>query len=179
MLSIKYEALIVIDIQGNLAHAMHEKLILFENVQKIIKGFHIFEIPIIMTEQSPAKLGPTMPEISGLLSHGEVIGKDSFSCCGSELFMNRLNSLHRFQTLLAGIETHVCVYQTAIDLIKLGYEVHVIVDAVSSRTSGNRKIGIEKMHDAGAIMTSTETALFEMLQTAADSRFREISRLVK
>ena len=110
----------VIDVQGRLAHAMYNKETLFENLQKLIKGVKIFGIPILWTEQNPEGLGPTIPEVANLLSDISPISKLSFSCCGNECFMEALRGLNRNQVLLAGIEAHVCVYQTAVDLVNLG-----------------------------------------------------------
>lgn len=170
---------VIIDIQGNLAHAMVNKNILFENVQKLIAGMKVFGVPIVVTEQIPEKLGPTIPDIADYLSHVEKISKASFSCCKNHIFVNKLSGLKRRQLLLTGIETHICVYQTALDLIQAGYDVHCVVDAVSSRTALNRKIGIQRIHEVGAVLTSTETLLFELLQTAEDARFKEIFKIVK
>jgi len=179
MLTIENSILVVIDIQNSLARVMHEKNALFENLQKIIKGATIMGIPVIVTEQAPEKLGATIPEISSLLNTIRPIPKSSFSCCKEALFMKELEDMKRTQILVAGIESHVCVYQTTVDLIHAGYEVHIVTDCTSSRTEENRVLGIERMINEGAKPTSTEMALFELLKIAEDERFREISRLVK
>ncbi|MBW2560971.1 MAG: hydrolase [Deltaproteobacteria bacterium] len=179
MLTIENSLLIVIDIQESLARVMHGKNALFENLQKIIKGSEILNIPLIVTEQVPEKLGATVPEISPLLVAVSPISKSSFSCCGEDRFMRELDGMKRGQILVAGIESHVCVYQTTVDLIRMGYEVHIVTDCISSRTAGNRALGIERMKDEGAQPTSTEMALFELLKIAGGDRLRKISRLVK
>ena len=179
MLTIENTVLVVIDIQESLARVMHEKDTLLENLQKTIKGAGILDIPMIVTEQVPEKLGATIPEISPLLDTVSPISKSSFSCCGEDRFMRELNGMKREQILIAGIESHVCVYQTTVDLIRMGYEVHIVTDCISSRTPGNRALGIERMKDEGARPTSTEMALFELLKVAGGDRFRKISRLVK
>jgi len=179
MLTIENTVLVVIDIQESLARVMHEKDTLLENLQKTIKGAGILDIPMIVTEQVPEKLGATIPEISPLLDTVSPISKSSFSCCGEDRFMRELNGMKREQILVAGIESHVCVYQTTVDLIRMGYEVHIVTDCISSRTPGNRALGIERMKDEGARPTSTEMALFELLKVAGGDRFRKISRLVK
>jgi nicotinamidase-related amidase len=178
-LSADNSVLVIIDIQGNLAQAMFDKGLLFENVQKLIKGMNVFNIPIVVTEQIPEKLGPTIQEIASLLGGVDKISKASFSCCKNKQFMNTLNSLKRRQILLTGIETHICVYQTAVDLLRLGYGVHLVADAVSSRTALNREVGIGKICENGASLTSTETVLFELLKTAENARFKEIFKIVK
>jgi nicotinamidase-related amidase len=107
------------------------------------------------------------------------IPKADFSCCGDEKIMKALKAADRRQVLLCGIEAHVCVYQTSIDLLGFGYEVHIVADAVSSRTVTNREIGIEKMRDEGSHLASTEMVLFELVRTAEDPKFREIFKIVK
>lgn len=179
MLTLQNTLLIVVDVQGKLAHLMHRKEMLFENLRKIIKGMQVLAIPILWTEQNPEKLGPTIPEIANLLSDIHPISKLSFSCCRSDRFMQALTRLKLKQVLIAGIETHICVYQTAVDLENLGYEVQVVTDAVSSKTAENKQIGLEKMKDAGATLTSTETALFELLKGADAAKFKEILKIVK
>jgi nicotinamidase-related amidase len=179
MLTRNNTALIVIDVQGKLARLMHEKEALFQNLQRLIKGAQALHIPILWTEQNPEGLGPTIPEIAGLLSEATPSPKISFSCCGDDSFTQKLKATGRKQFLIAGIETHICVYQTARDLLNDSYGVEVVVDAVSSRTQANKEIGLEKMRDAGARMTSTETALYELLQVAKGDQFKEILKIVK
>ena len=179
MLKLDNIVLVIIDVQGKLSQLMYDKEILFDNLVKIIKGAHVLEIPIIWNEQNPQKLGPTISEIKNLLVNLQPIPKISFSCCGNENFMNKLKTENRKQVLIVGIETHVCVYQTTMDLLNLGYEVHVVVDAVSSRTKGDKQIGLEKMKTLGANLTSVETALFELLRVAEGDKFKMISKIVK
>jgi nicotinamidase-related amidase len=179
MLVLDDTLLLVIDVQGNLAQAMHGKDVLFKNLGKIIGGFQILGLPVIVTEQIPQKLGPTIPEIAALFDPFEPIPKASFSCCGEDRFMKELKATDRSQVLLAGIEAHVCVYQTAVDLLKLGYEVQVVADCVSSRTGENRSIGVERMQHEGAKLTSAEMALFELLKVAEGEKFRKIIKVVK
>lgn len=171
--------LLVIDIQGNLARGMYERDALYENLQKIIRGIQTLEIPIIVTEQIPEKLGPTIPEIASLFEEFNPIPKSSFSCCGDETILAAISQTDRRQVLIAGIESHVCLYQTTIDLIEMGYEAHIVADCISSRTAENRAIGIERMKEAGAKLTSTEMALFELLKVAEGDQFRKIVKIVK
>jgi len=179
MLNIDKTALVIIDVQEKLSRVMHEKEKLFENLQKLVKGAQILGIPILVTEQNPNGLGPTVPEIASLLTDSKPVTKFSFSCCGEEPFLREIEKLNRKQILLAGIETHVCVYQTAIDLIEAGYEVHTVVDCVSSRTPENKNLALDKMKSEGARLTSVEIALFELLRTAANPKFKELSKIVK
>jgi len=179
MLKIENTTLLIVDIQGNLAHSMHGKELLFKNVQKLIKGIQILGIPILWVEQNPRGLGPTIPEIADLLSNIQPISKMSFSSCRNDRFVQALNALNRKQVLIAGIETHVCVYQTAAELVDIGYDVQVVTDAVSSRNIKNKEIGLQRMRDSGVSLTSVETALFELLKVAEGEQFREILKIVK
>ncbi len=179
MLTTDKAILVVIDMQGKLAQSMYGKEQLFENVQKIIKGAQVLGLPLLLTEQNPKGLGPTIPEIADLVPGVRRIPKLSFSCCGDESFSKELSGLQRRQVLLSGIEAHVCLYQTTVDLVGSGYEVHVLADAVSSRTADNKAIGLQKMRDAGASITSVETALFELLRAAEGPAFKQIISIVK
>ncbi|MGD9278076.1 MAG: hydrolase [Desulfobacterales bacterium] len=179
MLKIENTTLLIVDIQGNLAHSMHGKELLFKNVQKLIKGIQILGIPILWVEQNPRGLGLTIPEIADLLSDIQPISKMSFSSCRNDCFVQALNALNRKQVLIAGIETHVCVYQTAAELVDIGYDVQVVTDAVSSRNMENKEIGLQRMRDSGVSLTSVETALFELLKVAEGEQFREILKIVK
>jgi nicotinamidase-related amidase len=179
MLEIENCCLVVIDVQGKLAQLMHDKESLFKNIQILIHAAKILNIPIIWCQQCPDALGPTIPQIAELLSGIEPINKASFSCCGCDQFNTKLKELTRKQILLCGIETHVCVYQTAIDLLRKGYEVEVISDAVSSRSLHNKEVAINTMSAAGVNVTTTEMALFELLKTADNPQFKQIAKLIK
>ncbi len=179
MLEPEEVVLAIVDIQGKLAHSMHEKESLFENVQKLIKGIQVLGVPILWVEQLPEKLGHTVDEIADTLSGIQPITKNSFSCCRNDRFMQALKALNRNQVLIAGIEAHVCVYQTAVDLVNAGFEVQVVTDAVSSRNVWNKEIGLQKMRDHGVRWTSVETALFELLKVAEGEQFRKIIKIVK
>ncbi|MCK9273484.1 MAG: hydrolase [Syntrophales bacterium] len=169
--------LVIIDVQEKLALAMHDAASMIQNLQKIIKGAHILGVPIIATQQ--INLGPTLPEIKDLIPEAPIIEKRSFSCCGEEGFIDILTQINRNQILVAGIECHICVYQTALDLVRLGYEVQAVADCISSRALANRNTGIERMQREGVDVTSVEMALFELLKVAEGENIRQISRLVK
>jgi nicotinamidase-related amidase len=179
MITTEDTALILVDVQGNLAQSMHNKEGLSENLKRMVKGAQLLGLPILWTEQNPDGLGPTMPEIVELLPNQNPVSKFSFSCCGSEQFMKELKALNRQNILIVGIEAHVCVYQTAADLVNLNYDVQVVADAVASRTLENKQIGLEKSKEAGAGITSTEIALFELLKIAKGDKFKEIIKIVK
>jgi hypothetical protein len=178
MLDANRAALAVIDIQGKLSELMHDKDVIYDNVSRLIRGATVLGLPILWTEQYPEGLGPTRPELTGLLP-GEPITKTSFDCCGEPAFRAALDATGRRQVLLCGIEAHICVYQTAAGLARLGFEPFVVMDAVSSRTARNRRLGIGCAKDAGAAVTGVEMALFEMLGAAGTDAFREMVRIVK
>lgn len=179
MLKIDNTFLLLIDMQDRLYRAMHGKEELLENVRRLIMGIRVLGIPIVMSEQYPEGIGRTIPEVAQLLPDVPGIRKLSFSCCANSECGAAIAAAGRRQVLIAGIEAHVCVYQTAMDLREGGYEVQVAADAVSSRSPRNRDIGIEKMRDAGIAVTSVEIALFELLKTAEAEKFREISKILK
>ncbi|MCX5900531.1 MAG: hydrolase [Proteobacteria bacterium] len=180
MLHIENTILVCIDIQESLAKAMFDRERLVANTRKLIAGFNAFTLPILWTEQNPERLGPTLPEIAEVMPAGaRPVSKMSFSCCGSEEFVAALKAHRRPDVLLAGIETHICVLQTAMELAGLGFRVQVAADCVCSRTPQNNAIGIERMRSMGVQITSVETALFELLGSAAAPAFKEIAKLVK
>lgn len=179
MITIESTALVLVDVQGRLATIMHEKDSLFRGLRQLIRGCRLLEVPILWNEQLPDKLGETAPEIREELKGLKPMPKSTFSCCGNPVFVEALRALGRKRVLLAGIEAHICVYQTGADLLRDGFEVYPVVDAVSSRTAENRELGLERMREAGARFTSVEMALFEMLRTADDPRFRDLIRIIK
>ena len=178
MLSRDHTALVLIDIQGKLASLMHEREALYRQLQILVKGAQILRLPILWLEQYPKGLGPTIPEVADLLSDQEPLAKTCFSACGLSAFQTQLRQSGR-QILLAGIESHICVYQTARDLLASGYQVEVVADAVSSRTAENKALGLQKMASAGAQITAVEMCLFELLQEAGTAEFKQIAALIK
>ena len=179
MITQENTTLVLIDVQGNLAEAMYGKEALFDNLERLIKGVQVLNLPIILTEQVPEKLGRTVPRLAELLNDIVPIEKNTFSCCGDESFISEIKKNGRGQLLIAGIEAHVCVYQTVRDLLNLGYEVHVVVDAISSRRLENKELATGKMMKRGAEITSVEMALFELLEKAEGEEFRQIIKIVK
>ncbi|MFO7752297.1 MAG: isochorismatase family protein [Desulfobacteraceae bacterium] len=172
-------ALVLIDIQGRLATLMHEQQRLYNSLEILVKGMNILKIPMIWMEQVPSSLGPTVKEVSDLMGHSTPIAKNTFSCCDSEEFMNEFNRLGRSGILLAGIETHICVYQTAADLVEKGCRVKVVEECVSSRTLNNKQIGLEAIKGIGGTVTSCEMILFELMKSTEAEGFKEIVRLIK
>ncbi|MBN1362246.1 MAG: hydrolase [Sedimentisphaerales bacterium] len=179
MLRIDDCCLVVVDVQGKLAQLMVDKTTLFENIRILIQAAKILDIPILWCQQVPNALGPTALEIAELLADAEPIDKACFSCWGAEPFRERLQATGRKQVLLCGIETHVCIYQTALDLLTQDYRPTVVADAVSSRSLENRQIALMRLTAEGIDIASTEMVLFELLQSAEHPQFKAIARLVK
>ncbi len=179
MFSQKNTAVVLIDVQVKLMRAIYGQEQLRQHLQQLIKGAQVFHLPILWAEQHPQGLGPTIPELAELLTDVQPITKRCFSCCGQHQFLQHLKDLRRKQLLVAGIETHVCVYQTSMDLYNLGYEVQIVADAVSSRTLENKQLGLERLKEAGMVVTSTEMALFELLRVAEGPQFKAILDIVK
>ena len=178
MLTTDDATLVVVDLQVKLLPVMQDEYALMDNADRLIRGALALGLPIVWTEQNPDGLGPTAPQLADLLP-GEPITKLSFSCCGEPAFSRALASAGRKQILLAGIETHVCVYQTCLDLLAVGYKVEVVSDAVSSRAAANKSVALARMSAAGAGVTSVEIALFELLKVAQGPAFKQVLKIVK
>jgi nicotinamidase-related amidase len=172
-------ALIIIDIQEKLAAVMKYKEQVVNNVLHLVELAKILQIPLLLTEQYPKGLGTTIPEIQEVLLEYAPFEKTAFDCCREEGFLEKVASLGRKKLFLTGMETHVCVLQTTLGLMKAGYIVQVVQDAVCSRFKKNFKVGIEFMRDAGAVITGTETILFQLLEKAGTEPFKIISRRIK
>lgn len=172
-------AIVLIDVQGKLAEIMQNSEELFKNIKILIRGAQLLDIPIVWTEQLPEKLGVTSERISELLPNQKPIIKSEFSCVKNAEFSTLITKGKYNHFLLCGIETHVCVYQTAKDLLNLEYDVEIIADAVSSRTELNRNIGIERITSLGGKITSVEMLLFEKQEIAVGERFRGLIKIVK
>lgn len=172
-------AIVLIDVQGKLAEIMYKSEELLKNLEILIKGAQLLKIPIIWTEQLPNKLGVTNERIIYLLKNQNPIIKNEFSCVKNAEFSKFIKDQNYNHFLLCGIETHVCVYQTAQDLLNIGNDVEIIADAVSSRTELNRNIGIEKVTSLGGKITSVEMLLFEKQEIAVGEKFRKLIEIVK
>lgn len=179
MLKKEETVLVLVDIQGKLAQIVDESEFVISNIAKVVQGANVLQLPILWLEQYPKGLGHTVEEIAQHLTEQTPIEKVTFSAYQTEEFVQALEQTGRKKVLLAGIETHICVYQTAMDLLQYGYEVEVLADCVSSRTAGNREVGIQKMLQLGAGITSVEMCLFEMQQIAKGDSFKAISGIVK
>ncbi|HXX53735.1 MAG TPA: hydrolase [Thermodesulfovibrionales bacterium] len=171
--------LVVVDIQVRLAAVMSERQKVIGNSLHLIEAARILRLPVLLTEQYPKGLGPTVPEIKEALPSYEPIEKLVFGCCGERAFMEALYSIGKRKVILCGMETHVCVLQTCLGLIREGYTVHVVQDAICSRTKENHGIGTEFMRDAGGVLTGTETVLFQLLERAGTEEFKLLSKRIR
>jgi nicotinamidase-related amidase len=169
-------ALIVVDIQEKLLPPIFQKEELVRNSQLLIRAAGVLKIPSLVSTQYSKGLGPTVPEVASLLPETEAIDKDRFSCFGSDAFCTQLKRLpgNRNTLLLCGMESHICVAQTALAALREGYLVHVASDAVSSRTEWNWKIGLERMRAAGAVISSTEMMIYELMRSSSSPAFKEM-----
>jgi len=169
-------ALVVIDIQEKLLPPIFQKEQLVRNAQLLIRAAGILKIPVLISTQYAKGLGGTVSEIAALLSEVEVIDKTPFSCFGSDAFCASLKRLpgNRNTLLLCGMESHICVTQTALAALREGYLVHVASDAVSSRAEWNWKIGLERMRAAGAVISSTEMMIYELMRSSSSAAFKEL-----
>jgi nicotinamidase-related amidase len=175
----KQAGLVVIDIQERLLPAIFERERVVQNSVRLIKGAGILGVPVFVTEQYRKGLGATVPEIPAAMSGFAPMEKLAFSACGDPCFVPALKTRNVSEVILCGIETHVCVCQTCLDLLDEGRRVLVVADAVSSRTPENHRFGLDRMRDAGAELVSTEMVLFELLEKAGTDEFKEILKLVK
>jgi len=171
--------LIIVDIQERLAVAMSEKERVITNTLHLIEAAKLLGMPLLITEQYSKGLGPTVPEIRNAVQTYAPIEKITFSCCGEQFFMEAVQETGKKQIILIGMETHVCVLQTCIDLLRAEYDVHVVADAVCSRTDANYRTALELMRDAGAVITCTETVLFQLLVKAGTEEFKALSKRIK
>jgi nicotinamidase-related amidase len=178
LLKRKKTALLVIDLQEKLMPVIHQSEQVFANVNRLVRGAEILKLPIVVTEQYPKGLGNTCKEVY-LPEKQDVIEKMSFSCLLSAQVNERLQYLNTRSLILCGVEAHICVLKTALDAIKEGYEVHVVADAVSSRTDENRRWALERLRQSGAFIASTEMILFQLLDEAGTDEFKAISKLIK
>ncbi len=171
--------LVVVDIQTKLLPAMGKKERVAGNAVKLVHLARLFDMPVVLTEQNPARIGPTIPEIKDILPSYAPIEKLDFDCCSLDPFMEQLKSNDIINIILTGIESHICVFQTCVSLIEKGYIVHVPRDAVDSRTEENWLTALNLMEKAGAVITSTETIIFQILKRAGTNEFKEMLKLIK
>jgi len=172
--------LVVVDVQEKLCRAMDPQVLekLTNNIAILMDSATELGVPTVATEQYVRGLGETLPALKEKLTT-KALEKMTFSCCGGEGFLETLEKSGRRKVILTGMETHVCVLQTALDLLSHGYTVHLVVDAVMSRKKGNWSTALAAMAAAGAVLTSTETVVFQLLKVAGTEEFKKLSKLVR
>ncbi|MEZ5070430.1 MAG: hydrolase [Bacteroidales bacterium] len=170
---------LVIDMQERLFPHMAESDRLLERTRLLLMGLRLLEVPVMLTEQYPKGLGPTLEQVMEMQGVTRVSEKLTFSCCGEPGFVKALENSARSQVLICGIETHVCILQTTLDLMERGFQAVVIADCVSSRSLADKDIALARMRSEGAVITTAESLLFELTERAGTEQFKAISRLVK
>jgi nicotinamidase-related amidase len=171
--------LVIIDVQEKLFPHMAERERIAENIAKLIRFAEIIKVPIVLTEQYPKGLGHTVSEVKELIPYFQPIEKVEFSCLESGKFKDSLVKLEARTLIITGIETHICVTQTAIEGLNDGYAVFVVSDAVSSRSLDDKAIGLERMRQSGVTIVSTEMLIYELLKKAGTPEFKEALKLIK
>lgn len=174
-------ALVVVDVQEKLLPPIFNKEALVRNSRLIVHAAKILHIPVLVTTQYAKGLGGTVPEISELVPDVQPIDKTEFSCFGKDEFCSAVKSLpgHRTTMLLCGMEAHICVMQTALAALDQGYVVHVASDAIGSRHEWNWQVGLERMQNAGAIISSTEMMIYELMRKSGTPQFKELLQYIK
>jgi nicotinamidase-related amidase len=170
-----------VDVQERLFNAMdaERRDDMVANVKILVSAARRLDVPVLVTEQYPKGLGRTLPELRSLLGDTPPFEKTAFSCCGADGFMDRLRALGADHVILTGIEAHVCVLLTALDLLTRGLRVSIVADAVCSRRPANLEIGLGQARQASAVVTATETVVFQLLGGADSDAFRELSKLLR
>ncbi len=171
--------LLLVDIQKPLLDLCIERNRTVLNTGALIEVAELFEIPILCTVHNPDKLGPFLPELVDKISRPKLIGKMEFSCFENEEIVRAIEEIGRNTLLLAGMEGHVCIFHTGVSALRLGYRVHIAQDAVTSRGASDKQTGMHRLDRAGAVMSSTEMIIFELLNRAGTSEFRALLPLLK
>ena len=171
--------ILLIDFQERFVPVLHKNDETVKNIKLLLAGANVYSLPIIATEQVPEKLGPTISDFKEYLQHAKFFYKKTMSCCGQIGFLEELKKRDIKRIAVCGIEAHVCVLQTSLDLIHNGFQVHLACDAITTRVPYNKEIAVEKMKSAGVIVSSVETILFEMAYTAGTEEFKKLQQLFK
>ena len=179
MLMRQKTGLVVVDVQGKLARLVDESETLISNCGKLIQGAQVLDLPIISLEQNSEKLGATVDELNDLLSDAKPIPKFTFNACDEPKFVEAVQAKDVDTWLVCGIEAHICVYQTAMGLLELGYKVQVVGDSVSSRTALNKDLAIRRLMDAGIDITGLEMSLYELVKDCRAREFKLILSLIR
>ena len=172
--------LVVVDVQEAFRSVVNDFALIASNIAIAVRGFQILGVPVIVTEQYPKGLGRTAEEVLlAFTDEPEIMEKTAFSAYGADAFVEKLRALNASQIILCGVEAHVCVNQTAHDLLDQGFDVHLLDDCTSSRYEHDKKAGLAKMHSSGVVPSSFEMALFELMRDSRHEKFKEIQALIK
>lgn len=171
--------LVVVDVQGKLAYLVDESDTLISNCRKLIKGVQVLGLPIVSLEQNSEKLGATVDELNDLSSDAKPIQKFTFNACNEPKFVEAVQAKDVDTWLVCGIEAHICVYQTAVGLLELGFKVQVVSDCISSRTALNKGLAIRRLTDAGIQITGLEMSLYELVKDCRAPEFKFILSLIR
>lgn len=170
---------LAIDEQERLLPAIHNGEEVLQHTELLLKGLRLLDVPILITQQYTKGLGMSAPSLFTAAGTDSWLEKRTFSCLGDEIIRKTLQDAHKKQVIICGVEAHICVEQTVLDLLHLGYEVFLIADCVSSRKPSDQETAIRRMEQAGAVVTSYEAILFELMETSMHPKFKEISALIK
>ena len=179
LLNSEQAALLIVDVQEKFRAHIHDFDSMVKNIVRLVDAFKILNVPIFVTEQYPKGLGKTVLEIQKSLTVHNTFEKTAFSCLGSSEFLNALGNAKRTQILVCGIEAHVCVNQTVHDLLAKEFKVHIVEDAISSRDLSNKEIALRRMALSGAVPSSTEMALLELVKDSASDSFKAVQALIR
>ena len=171
--------ILLVDYQEKFAPVLSDNENTIKNIKLLLSGASIYKVPIFVSEQVPEKLGPTISYFSDCLKEAKFFSKKTMSCCGEESFVKELKSKGIKQIAVCGIEAHVCVLQTCLDLLYNGFQVHLVSDAITTRIPHNKPIAIEKIKNAGGIISSAEAVLFEIAYEAGTDEFKKLQQLFK
>ncbi len=171
--------LLVIDIQSRLNPVMFDPELAPKGAAKLMLGADIIGVPALVTEQYSKGVGPTVDDLQDFMPEGSPLEKDTFSCCANDTFAKRFKNTGASQAVICGIEAHICVLQTSLELLDQGVEVFVVEDATASRTPENHRAGLERIRHAGGNVVTSESVLFEWLRKSGTPEFKQISQLIK
>ena len=172
-------AVLLVDYQERFVSVLHNNEETVKNIKLLLSGANIYKVPVWVSEQVPEKLGKTISDFNENLKDAKSFSKKTMSCCGEQWFVDELKNKNIKQVAVCGVEAHVCVLQTVLDLLLNGIQVHLITDAITTRVSHNKLVAIEKIKSAGAVISSVETILFEMAYESGSDEFKKLQQLFK
>ena len=172
-------AILLVDYQEKFIPVLPFNKQTVKNIRLLLNGVHIYKVPVFVSEQVPEKLGPTISDIKDLLSDAKYFSKKTMSCCGNEQLLEELKQQQIKQIGICGIEAHVCVLQSSLDLIANGFQVHLVLDAITSRIPYNIEVAVDKIKSAGGLISSVETILFEIAYESGNEEFKKLQQLFK